>query len=490
MLPTDNDFEPPSIPALTPRGFCRWVALEILLDPDEHVGFLQHAIKKWNLKHPETGEAFPPDLPRNVFPREADAEVDRWHESCSKQLRSDAENKGDSSAAEDPKSTKPRTNHKHEQFAGEPKYAYVPMRDPFQQPSPRHAPRHGQRRPDVSFAHVPSRAGAHSGQRMGARSPERPDRTERDYREPPPDERERRRSFSDFPSPTQDRSPPVPQNYSGTHLDPNPGRPQAGRRHSHPRHYSSDDSDDDHQGAKVRRRQQQHSPPPRRGAPPSAPQPPPAVNGSGSRPHRNDTGRGEDLKRRNGNSPLGSIRDRVSKKVNGLFVDSRASERPRVDSRQSSYADSPRGGKRSPQRSHSTRAPPAPRVQSDADSEDTSEVDSSGEELRRRRRLRGGDGRQRLLYREKPRSYELDHELDDDLEPGPRRHRQNLRRPETFRRTSSHADVDRRREQMAFDLRGREHTRDERRRERRSPDDSISPVTGVSGRRYPDAMFA
>ena len=79
----------------------------------------------------------------------------------------DAENKGDSSAAEDPKdpmdpkSTRPRSKQKAEQFAGEPKYAHVYMRDPFQQSSSRHAPRHGAHRPNVSYAHVPGRPGAH-----------------------------------------------------------------------------------------------------------------------------------------------------------------------------------------------------------------------------------------------------------------------------------------------------------------------------------------
>ncbi|XP_044717449.1 WD repeat-containing [Hirsutella rhossiliensis] len=82
LQPTHDDFAPPIIPALTMRGFSRWESLEILLGPEEHVPFMQYAVKNWDLRHPETGEAFPPDLPACMFPTEADIDVDRWHKSC------------------------------------------------------------------------------------------------------------------------------------------------------------------------------------------------------------------------------------------------------------------------------------------------------------------------------------------------------------------------------------------------------------------------
>lgn len=198
--------------------------------------------------------------------------------------------------------------------------------------------------------------------------------------------------------------------------------------------------------------------------------------------------RESDLKRRSGNSPLGSLREKVSEKVSGLFAGGRPPERPRTDSRQSSHADSPRP-RRSPQRGHATRAGPVP-AYAQSESDGTSDPASSADENRRRRRLR--EERERGYHRDRGHSYELDRELDDDLDPAARRHRQYLHRPEAYRRTSSHADIDRRREHVLLDSRGRDRFRDERRRfERRSPEDrEASPVTGVSGRRYQDAVYA
>ncbi|PHH68397.1 hypothetical protein CDD83_6130 [Cordyceps sp. RAO-2017] len=88
LQPTASDFEPPSIPALTFRGFSRWESLEILLGPEEHVPFMQFAVRNWALRHPETGEPFPPDLPADVFPAGPDLEVDRWHKSSGDNSRS------------------------------------------------------------------------------------------------------------------------------------------------------------------------------------------------------------------------------------------------------------------------------------------------------------------------------------------------------------------------------------------------------------------
>ena len=485
LQPTGNDFEPPSIPALTPRGFSRWEALEILLGPHEHVPFIQYAIKNWNLKHPETGEAFPPDLPRDVFPLEADPEVNRWHETCADRLWKDAESKDEPPKEEEPQPAKAKPAAEHP----EPKYAYVNPNNPFQ-PSARQrdrpgpGPRPAERARPFSYVHVPGRSSGHPGQRMAPRSPER------EYREPPPDDRERRRSFSDYPSPTQGRpSEEPPRSYSGTHLNPdNIKRPAQGRRHSHPRQYSSDSSSDDEpEIPSIRRRMPQSPPPPTsRRFPPTAPNPPATMsNGSSTRAHRSELREG-DLKRRSANSPLGSLREKVSEKVSGIFAGGRPMERPRTDSRQSSHIDSPRS-RRSPQR---VRAAPMP-AYAQSDSDGTSDPETSAEDLRRRRRLQ--QERERRNYRDRGRPYELDRELDDDLDPASRRQRQYLRRPETYRRTSSHADIDRRREQAILDSRGRDRFRDDRRRfERRSPDarGEVSPIGGVSGRRYPDAVYA
>lgn len=126
----------------------------------------------------------------------------------------------------------------------------------------------------------------------------------------------------------------------------------------------------------------------------------------------------------------------------------------------------------------------------ESDSDDLFDPDTSEDEIRRRRRMR--EDRERSYYRGRGRDYELDRELDDDVDLGSRRNRHYLRRPDTYRRTSSHADIDRRREQGAvFDLRERDRVRDDRRRfERRSPEDrgSPGPLTGATGRRYPEGL--
>ncbi|KAH0595383.1 hypothetical protein MHUMG1_06558 [Metarhizium humberi] len=87
-----NVFEAPSKPALTFRGFSRWESLEILLRPEEHVPFLQFAVKQWSLKHPETGQDFPINLPSNCFPTQPDREVELWHKACADALWTAADN--------------------------------------------------------------------------------------------------------------------------------------------------------------------------------------------------------------------------------------------------------------------------------------------------------------------------------------------------------------------------------------------------------------
>lgn len=471
----DNDFAPPCIPALTPRGFSRWEALEILLGPEEHVPFLQYAVRNWRLRHPETGEPFPEELPKDLFPLQADPDVDRWHQTCGEKLREDAtqHQKAEDSAKEAKAKATPPEHP-------EPKYAYV---DPFKgQKGPHSRPTpHRTSRP-FSYVHVPGRH-PHPSHRP-ARSPDR------DAREPPPDE-PRRRSFSDYSSPIQERTPPQTSHSGSAFLDPNAARPgPAGRRHSHPRPYSSDESEPEppRPPPQARRR----SPPPsnRRHAAASAPQPPVVNNGRPPRSDRVDGG----LKRNNGNSPLGSIRDKLGGAVSGIFGSGRSVERPRTDSRQSSYIESPRPRQSPPRRHQSQRIP---HRFSDVDSTETSDPETEEDDIRRRRRAR--EERQKEYHRDgrdsRGRPYELDRELDDDIDDRRRgANRPPPRRPDPYRRTSSHADIDRRRDQPVFDPRGRNRFRDDRRRfDRRSPEDreSTSPMTGVSGRRYPsEAAYA
>ncbi|KAK4455306.1 hypothetical protein QBC34DRAFT_66926 [Podospora aff. communis PSN243] len=85
-----DDSAPPSIPALTTNGFVRWQAIQILLDPQNHVPVMQYAAKNWNLKHPDDETLFPTLLPSSAFPAETDPDTDVWHQRCADTLREQA----------------------------------------------------------------------------------------------------------------------------------------------------------------------------------------------------------------------------------------------------------------------------------------------------------------------------------------------------------------------------------------------------------------
>lgn len=474
LQPTHNDFEAPSIPALTFRGFSRWESLEILLGPEEHVPFMQYAVKNWCLKHPETGEDFPCDLPADVFPAQADMEVDRWHKSCADRLKSEA-----ASSAEDGPGPKPSPAAEQPE---PPKFAYVRV-NPFQPASPRpRAPEPDYFGRPMAYSHIPGR---HASQRRPDLSPPREDL---------PEDRTRRKSFSDYASPPPNAEPPPHYHtHSSTYLDPGMKRPPPQpRRHSHPRHYSSDSSDEapvpEPANRKAKRRRHPVSPPPppsvRRFVPPTAPQPPPAAtNVSPSfRPHRSDM-RSDDPKRRSVPSPLGSLRNKLSETVSSMLPNGLTSDRPRTGSRQNSS--------NGPIRSRKSRdqLPPSrlSRSYSDLDSDDSSGPGPTGEDLRRRQRMR--DERER---HQRGRARDPVRDWEEDRDSGSRRERPYLRRPETQRRTSSHADIDRQRDQPGWEPRDRDRPRDDRRRwERRSPDeDAATPTTGVSGRRHQEPAYS
>ncbi|KAH0610535.1 uncharacterized protein H6S33_012062 [Morchella sextelata] len=75
-----DDFVPPSIPALTSRGFVTWQTIQLLLDPVEHVPYLQEAVRVFPLQNPESGEFFPREIPSEAFPSAPDQETVRWHD--------------------------------------------------------------------------------------------------------------------------------------------------------------------------------------------------------------------------------------------------------------------------------------------------------------------------------------------------------------------------------------------------------------------------
>lgn len=87
MQPSGDDFRPPSVPALTVKGFVRWQSIEILLGPEEHVPFIQTTVAKFDIKNPDNGEVFPKSLPTESFPLKPDAEVETWQQQCAEKLR-------------------------------------------------------------------------------------------------------------------------------------------------------------------------------------------------------------------------------------------------------------------------------------------------------------------------------------------------------------------------------------------------------------------
>ncbi|KAK7416335.1 hypothetical protein QQX98_005280 [Neonectria punicea] len=462
LQPTADDFAPPSIPALTPRGFSRWESLEILLGPEEHVPFLQYAVKNWNLKHPETLQEFPPDLPKAVFPEGPDDEVDRWHKSCADKLRKEASKEREAAAA----GAVPDPDHV------EPKFAYV--RKPFQTRQRPVDPTYFER--PVSYNHVPGPR--HAGARVPNRaSPERYEQERAQERSA--EEHARRRSFSDYHMPP----PREPASYShgATYLDPNPSkRPVPSRRHSQPRHFSSDSSDEDPIPPRTKRRPDD-SPPvvPRPGDPLGAQVPPPA-NPPPSYRHRPDI-RADEPRRRASTNP--SFREKLTEKVSNILPNGLGPDRPRNPTRPSYNESRPR---------RSREFPPSrlSRSHSDLDSDGSSDLEGSEDSYQRRRKMRDDRDRdrdrERIRERDRGRQREFEREREDE------RRERYLRRPDMERRTSSHADMDRRRDHPSFDPRNREQIREERKRwEKRVPPNerNTSPMTGVSGRRYPDPAY-
>jgi hypothetical protein len=88
LQPSTNAFDPPSIPALLPSGFVRWLTIQILLDPSENCEYLQNAVARWDIVK-QDGSVFPKSIPRDAFPTEPDSEMVQWHEEVSRRLEHD-----------------------------------------------------------------------------------------------------------------------------------------------------------------------------------------------------------------------------------------------------------------------------------------------------------------------------------------------------------------------------------------------------------------
>ncbi|KAI9692516.1 MAG: hypothetical protein M1822_006747 [Bathelium mastoideum] len=86
-----GSYEDPLVPALKPKGFVTWQTVQLLLDPEEHVPFLQNAVKNFDIKDPEKGDVFPKVLPAACLPSKPDEEMLTWYEKVSRHLQADAE---------------------------------------------------------------------------------------------------------------------------------------------------------------------------------------------------------------------------------------------------------------------------------------------------------------------------------------------------------------------------------------------------------------
>ncbi|KAH7634780.1 hypothetical protein B0T09DRAFT_353395 [Sordaria sp. MPI-SDFR-AT-0083] len=251
LLPTEDDFAAPSIPALTVKGFARWQAIQILLEPQVHVPIIQFAVKNWALKHPEYGSVFPDDLPATVFPADTDQDTDRWHQSCATKLRAEATTREEAKEAREEPSVDPKANafpddkvpfsHVRPKPSVPQDYDYFNTRSV---PVP------------VSYVRPPE---PRTDRYDPRRSPERPREPERErghdidpdpldigrgrYAPPrkafPPEEERTSRgpSFTDYPH-------IIPQETQSMQIPLRTDRISVPRRHSQPRHYNSPSSSD------------------------------------------------------------------------------------------------------------------------------------------------------------------------------------------------------------------------------------------------------
>ncbi|KIW69130.1 hypothetical protein PV04_05023 [Phialophora macrospora] len=85
LQPTPSPFETPRVPCLTPIGFARWQTIQLLLCPEENVGFVQKAVQLWNVPTPNGG-TYPTYIPNEMFPDRPDEDMERWYKMVTGKL--------------------------------------------------------------------------------------------------------------------------------------------------------------------------------------------------------------------------------------------------------------------------------------------------------------------------------------------------------------------------------------------------------------------
>ncbi|KAI0893694.1 hypothetical protein F4806DRAFT_146978 [Annulohypoxylon nitens] len=466
LQPTANPYEPPSVPALTLRGFVRWEAIQILLEPQEHAPFIQFAVRNWALINPDDGKPFPVDLPRDAFPAQCDPEIDAWHRECAKKLREEATPKDEHPPSRPP--SDPRINSTYAHVRNPPSAGTSPRRRPEMD--------YFQRERPVSYAHVPSTHYPPSFTVNFAPGQRRVSSSNSSSGSPgsPP----RRRSHSDV------RRSEVEDPRTSSHLDPR--RPPAPRRHSHTKPYSPDPSDSESDmPPRTSSKSRVHGPVPPpssfRRMPAAAPVTPPIP----IRVRRSEI-RSDDARRR---SLPAEIRQKVTSFLSG------SSDRHRSNSRDKRRPPSVQSGVHF-RRENSSRLSRSGSGESYPSDESDTGIPPGYPARRERERERERVIRDRVIEKEQRRR---EREREEELERKGRQERAYLR-PAAPRRSSSHTDAERRTRDYGWDRRDRDRSSDldrdgrrvltaderETRDRRRYKDRGYSPaVTGVGGRRYP-----
>ncbi|PVH98854.1 hypothetical protein DM02DRAFT_629936 [Periconia macrospinosa] len=104
--PDDDGYSCPTVPALKKKGFVAWQTIQLLLGPEEHVPFLQNAVKQFDITDPHTGNLFPKILPKECLPQEPDDAMEAWYETVAARLKREAED----DAANKEKKSNPRVH--------------------------------------------------------------------------------------------------------------------------------------------------------------------------------------------------------------------------------------------------------------------------------------------------------------------------------------------------------------------------------------------
>ncbi|KAL2125293.1 hypothetical protein VTJ04DRAFT_1658 [Mycothermus thermophilus] len=424
LLPSGDDFAPPTIPALTTKGFVRWQTIQTLLEPAVQVPVLQHTVANAALKDPDTGVPFPIDLPKESFPSQPDDDTNRWYEEMAERARRKADEEAAAEASKERSKTessqrKPDYSHVHVRTASPPRGFF------------------DSQMPHFAYFHIPSpraRPKAHDREHSFARDRERDNLYGRSARTTSSEESIRgRRGYSDFP-------PPRP------HIVPEPGH-RSRRAHSHSGHYSSDsESDTPHSSSRGGRRRGHRSNEPtpisvRRVYSTTSPEDSPRIIRTAAPPSRGHSPRPSTAGRMassSSNHDESKRRSGLFEKISAFINTGPASPRnPGTRSNSSSRGRRPGGlGSGSGRGSREDVLPSSRLSQSWSDIDDY--VDS--EEERRRKRSRDPPPKDRDRERDRERERDRSPRTRDRRDPDPfLNHRPHLRE-----RGRAHSDGERR----------------------------------------------